>query len=162
MQSLRIISGSVAMPFTSEKFDFVVMFDVLEHIEDDMSVIKEVHRILKNDGYFVIIVPAFNFLYSSHDRILKHFRRYGSNEIIEKLRSFSINETGYWNFFLFLFIAFVRLIKKDSRTNIHIFNIPHTILWIFGRILMLENMLIKKGFRLPFGLSIYCIAKKTI
>ncbi len=57
------------------KFDLVTMLDVLEHTEDTKTV-KEVKRVLKSRGYFLITVPAFMWLWSKWDEVLHHKRRY--------------------------------------------------------------------------------------
>jgi len=57
--------------------DSVYSANVLEHIEDDLSVIRHSARLLKPGGWFVAFVPAGTWLYSSFDRMLGHYRRYG-------------------------------------------------------------------------------------
>lgn len=56
--------------------DLVMMIDVIEHIDDDVSPIADYARISKPGTKFMISVPAFNFLWSSHDEFLEHRRRY--------------------------------------------------------------------------------------
>jgi ubiquinone/menaquinone biosynthesis C-methylase UbiE len=158
----KYIGDGRNLRFKDGSFDIVLMFDVLEHIKEDDIAIKEAHRVLKNCGYFIFIVPAFQFLFSSHDRALDHYRRYNINEIREKLNNlFEIQEIGYWNFILFVPIALSRLIKKSSQENVRI-EIPSSFIRkILGKILEIDNLLIKKDFHLPFGLSIYGIARKV-
>ena len=64
-----------------KKFDIIVAADVLEHIKNDKKIIKQFHKRLKNSGFLVLTVPAFNFLYSKKDITLKHYRRYSLTEI---------------------------------------------------------------------------------
>jgi len=59
------------------KYDCIYSSNVLEHIEDDISIIDHSLRLLKKGGYFVSIVPAMPLLFSKIDAKLGHFRRYG-------------------------------------------------------------------------------------
>jgi 2-polyprenyl-3-methyl-5-hydroxy-6-metoxy-1,4-benzoquinol methylase len=69
-QDLRQLDDS------GERFDSVVMLNVLEHIEDDVGVLSVLPRVLRPGGRIVIYVPALNALYGKPDRMLGHFRRY--------------------------------------------------------------------------------------
>ncbi len=60
-----------------QKFDLVLLMDILEHIEDDYEFLKKISlRNLNNKPYLLITVPTWNCLYSNHDRRLGHVRRY--------------------------------------------------------------------------------------
>ena len=61
---------------SGERFDSVVMLNVLEHIEDDVGVLSALPSVLRPGGRIVIYVPALNALYGKPDRMLGHFRRY--------------------------------------------------------------------------------------
>jgi len=56
--------------------DLAVLMDVLEHVDDDVGLLKETVERLSPDGRILLTVPAFNFLWSSHDDFLGHVRRY--------------------------------------------------------------------------------------
>jgi SAM-dependent methyltransferase len=58
------------------KFDTVVSFNVLEHIEDDVATLQTVRRLLRPDGRLVLFVPSLPFLYGSLDEQVDHLRRY--------------------------------------------------------------------------------------
>ena len=60
------------------QYDLIVACDVIEHIEDDRAAISWISENLKTNGFFIATVPAFQFLFSDHDRALGHFRRYTS------------------------------------------------------------------------------------
>lgn len=150
------------IPYPDDFFDLVVAFDVLEHIEDDITAITEIGRVLKPDGFFVFTVPALNFLYSSHDRALNHFRRYDKATINNRLLNFSCLELGYWVFSLFLPIAIQRLLKrKESNPKVHYITLPRFINHIFYSLLRVENWLIKHRIALPIGTTIYGIYQKS-
>jgi SAM-dependent methyltransferase len=60
------------LPFESGTFDAICLFDVLEHVEDDLALLNELRRILKNDGLLLLSVP---FMYRFHE-IPHDYRRY--------------------------------------------------------------------------------------
>lgn len=67
---------ATSLPFASNSFDIVTMLDVLEHVENDTAAVREIFRVLKPGGAFVLSVPAYQKLWSAHDEALHHFRRY--------------------------------------------------------------------------------------
>lgn len=80
-------SDATHLPFASEQFDIVTMLDVLEHVEDDGAAVREIYRVLKPGGAFILTVPAYQRLWSAHDEALHHFRRYEYLELRSLLRS---------------------------------------------------------------------------
>jgi SAM-dependent methyltransferase len=60
--------------------DCIYSSNVLEHIEDDLAILKHAAALLKPDGFFVAYVPAGQWLYSDYDRLLGHVRRYGKSD----------------------------------------------------------------------------------
>lgn len=68
-------------------------------MQDDLRALNNVHKILKNKGNLILVLPAFQFLYSKWDRAVGHFRRYDFKDIKEKLTTtdFSIQVNFYIN-----------------------------------------------------------------
>jgi len=83
--------------FIAESIDSVGLFDVVEHIEDDYSFLKNINKYLKHDGYIYITVPAFNALWSNEDVDAGHFKRYSITELSELLKKcgFSVIQSTY-------------------------------------------------------------------
>ncbi len=108
------ISECGTLPFADNSFDLVCLFDVLEHMEDDALVLREVHRVLAPGGIIFLSVPAYQFLYANNDRVAQHFRRYDRSMIAERLPAagFEVEKNSYSNVLLSpLIIPLVLLIK---------------------------------------------------
>ncbi len=147
------------------RYDVVCSFDVLEHLQDDYSAIKNIFYSLKNNGVFLFSVPAHPSVFSQHDIALEHKRRYTKNGLKEKLEGegFSVVELYYWNSFLFPFVYLLRIFKKIFLKNIHLGSEAKQRNKIINKILYYilkfeANFFFRKR-GLP-GLSIYGIAKK--
>lgn len=94
-----------------KKYDAICALDVLEHVENDGEFLNLLLDMLKPGAAIIISVPAFNFLFSSHDFNLKHFRRYRISEVkalISNPEEFSFDE----RFYFFHSLFFVRSIEK--------------------------------------------------
>jgi len=162
-----LICGSAdKLPIKDELFDIVLALDVIEHIEEDLSAIKELNRVLKSGGILIITVPAFQILWTSHDLAVHHKRRYTRPELLNilKLGGFEIEKATYWNFFLFLPVATIRLLKRLRRSELtkqtDLVELP-TILnsFLYG-LLKFENSILDR-FDLPFGVSVMCVCRKV-
>ncbi|MBT7439605.1 class I SAM-dependent methyltransferase [archaeon] len=154
------IANATKLPYKKEFFDSVISFDVFEHIKNDKLALLEAHRVLKKKGKLIFGVPAFNFIFGSHDEALGHFRRYNKKTFKPLVKKFKKVTLSYWNFIFFIPITlFIRLpgkiIKKKKTDN---FNLPKILDDFALLILKFENYLISKKISLPFGLSLigYC------
>src|SRR3990167_9429618 len=72
--------------FKEKKFDAIICLNVLEHIKDDTTALKNIQRLLKPKGYAVLILPAHKSLYGSIDRAIGHYRRYSKGQILKMLK----------------------------------------------------------------------------
>ncbi|MGH9896703.1 MAG: class I SAM-dependent methyltransferase, partial [bacterium] len=64
------------IPFADEKFHLVCLFDVLEHIEEDVETLVAARNLLAQGGRVILTVPAYRWLWGVHDELLHHKRRY--------------------------------------------------------------------------------------
>jgi ubiquinone/menaquinone biosynthesis C-methylase UbiE len=112
--NLSILNASVLeLPFADNSFDLVCAFDVIEHVEDDQLAVREMQRVCKKDGVVYITVPAFQQLWSHHDVVNQHFRRYKMNQIVSLFGSQGrILKKTYFNSILFLPILSFRTISR--------------------------------------------------
>lgn len=141
------------------------MLDVIEHIEDDVSVVNEVFNLLPDNGYFIATVPAYKWLWSKHDEIHMHYRRY-SRKNFNKLLSnagFEIVYSTYFNSLLFPPAAAVRIIDKitgrDKKKSEPVDKVSPLMNKIFNIIFSFEAKLLPL-LKFPFGLSIITVARK--
>ena len=147
-----------------EKFDFIVASDCLEHLRDDTQAIKNWCGLLKTGGLMCIFVPAFQSLWSMHDEVNMHFRRYTSKELKDKLTSekLTVLKSSYWNFSLFIPLYLYRkmaaVLSRNKKKEGQIIDgkIANIILL---KLLMFENKLLRHV-NFPFGVSTFCIVKK--
>ena len=70
---------------TDKKFDTIVYIDVIEHIEDDYSELNKAKLYLKEGGILIILVPAYNFLFSPFDEAVGHYRRYNKKMLLKAI-----------------------------------------------------------------------------
>ena len=80
-------------------FDRIVCSNVLEHIEDDVSAMRNFARLLRPGGRALVLVPAHRWLFSDLDRNLSHFRRYRRRDLAELARSsgLDLERSRYFN-----------------------------------------------------------------
>lgn len=148
-----------------EKFDIIVASDCLEHLENETKALKNWKNLLKKEGEIYVFVPAFMSLWSYHDEINMHFRRYTKKELRTKIENenFEIIKASYWNFFLFIPVYLFRKISslfnknKTGESDIQIGN--PIINKLLLQLIIFENKLLKY-INFPFGVSTFCIAKK--
>ncbi len=180
MRSLTdILQGSInALPFKSNYFDIVFSFDVLgQEIDfsgsssniliDNIETLKEIGRVMNKSGILILNLPAFNFIRSNHDKAVGVNRRYTIKDLCECVQKagFEIEKITYRNTFLFPISVVKRIIERrlyieeeDPESDLK--PLPYLINILLTHILFIENKLIRSGVNLPFGLSVYCVARK--
>ncbi len=157
-------SGVESMPFADSTFDVVLAMDVLEHVKDDKEGMLEIWRVLKPGGIAIIFVPAYMFLWGITDVLSQHYRRYtmGSLQALVQ-EKFKIRRKTYFNTFLFLPIAAVRLFARFFRINMKDENavgnrFVNSILYV---VFNAERFFLRfMGF--PFGVSCCIVAEKRL
>jgi SAM-dependent methyltransferase len=78
----EVVDGDLArLPFADREFDLVTALDVLEHLDDDRGALAELRRVVRPGGALVVTVPAHPRLWSSHDELNHHRRRYTSGTL---------------------------------------------------------------------------------
>lgn len=153
--------------FKDKQFDVLIASDVLEHIKDEDKALLEWYRILKPGGKLIIFVPAFKFLWSTHDEVNRHFRRYSKEGLVKtsEKNGFKTEKVSYWNFSLFFPISLVRLSQKilsgnRKRASDQLFEFNTFMNKILEYMLRLENKFLSAGINLPLGASLFIIERK--
>ncbi len=176
-RGLEVLRGSgTELPFDDNSFDLVALLDTIEHIPDELGVLRECQRVIKPGGKIIITVPAYMWLWSYNDEINEHQRRYTTDDLAAKLRlsGFEVKRLSYNNFFLFPPIAALRLLRPyqpdlesphvteaEEVYQVEMEPIPepantvlHGVYWAEAEILERTN--------LPFGVSVICVAEKPL
>lgn len=152
-------------------YDVICALDVLEHIEDDGSCIDWIFDHLTAQGIFVATVPAYQWLWSDHDRAISHFRRY-SRTSFDRLagRRLEVEHSGYFNTTLFPLALAARaawtvrnrMLRRDgSGSEMQRSGVPDFLDRAFGAVLGAEGRAIASGVSPPFGLSVFCVARRA-
>lgn len=94
--------------------DVITMLDVIEHIEDDHEALVAVRDLLAPGGVLIVTVPALAWLWSEHDVVLHHHRRYVRSQLVSVLEraGFRIERASYYTSLLLPAVAAERLAKK--------------------------------------------------
>ncbi len=101
-----------ALPDTT--FDAITLLDVLAHIDDDQSFLDDLVRRITPGGILLFAVPAWQALFTAHDRKLRHFRRYSPSQALEVLRRSGLEPLSHGG--LFHSLLPVRLAEKALET----------------------------------------------
>ena len=156
------------LPFVLDRtYDVICALDVVEHIDDDRSVLRWVGEHLRRDGTFIATVPAYPWLFSDHDRALHHFRRYTCATFCRALpETLRVDTAAYFNHLLFPAAVVARgtwsfkrmlLGAQGGKQRTPRSGAVQTLL---GRVLDVEVSLIQRGYEPPWGLSVYCVARR--
>jgi len=149
------------LPFKNASANLITAFDVLEHVKNDNDALQEWSRVLSQNGYLFISVPAYQWLYSPHDKQMQHYRRYLLSNLLEKIKKAGFKPIFSSYFFMFVFPVFIiqRLLSKifnaapgyteaSPRLNNFLISLSKIEAWLM------------RGVSLPFGSSLLILAKK--
>ncbi|NMH86466.1 class I SAM-dependent methyltransferase [Flavivirga algicola] len=151
----------------TESYDIITSIDVLYHsaITDDYAVLQKFYGALSNGGTLILNLAAFNILKRDHDIIVHTKRRYRKKAFVKKLETigFCIEKATYRMPLLFLIIVVQKLVyevfpSKNIQSDVQ--EPPkwmNTMFWLLGKI---ENSFILKIGGIPFGSSLFIVAKK--
>lgn len=151
------------IPYQGRSFDLIVLLDVMEHLEEDEKTVAALTSRLKEGGWLVVTVPAYQFLYGAHDVIHHHVRRYSKSGLNTLLngKGLEITWLSYFNTFLFPCIAAVRLASKlaparGSDMSASRFGLLNRLL---GVLFSAERHLMNLA-PLPFGVSLVAVCRR--
>lgn len=161
-----VLADAMRIPFKDGTFDLVLALDALEHFEDDGRALEEVRRVLKGEGRLIATVPALMLLWSAHDEAYQHWRRYTKAGLAGKLEAanLAVERITYWTTLLMPPVYLFRRLRGlweggEPRSDFHT-ALPSIVDRLLGGIQALERALIAWGISLPFGVSLFCVARK--
>lgn len=148
------------IPFGDRRFDLVCILDVLEHVEDDGGALRTIRHLLAPGGRVLVTAPAYQWMYSSHDRHHHHFRRYTSRQLGRLARASGLvpDRIGYFNTLLFPVAVARRLysrLRPDSSNDDSLMPGPLTNS-LLRHVFLVEAVVIRRWFA-PFGVSVIAI-----
>lgn len=146
-----------------EKFDIITLLDVIEHIDDDLSVLRQASGRLNEGGSILVTVPAYPWLWSSLDEVAHHKRRYTRRTLAAVVRKagFRIDHLTYFNTLLFPVAVFRRLFARatDNRGEDDFLVPAKPVNAALHHIFGIEQYTLPHT-TLPFGLSLLCWATR--
>jgi SAM-dependent methyltransferase len=160
----EVLEGSVlAMPFEDGSFDLAVSLDVIEHLEDDLGALRELRRTVAPGGALLVTVPAYQWLWSGHDVINHHHRRYTRRSLqrVAEQAGWRQARTTCFNSLLLPVAILLRVLDrvstKTTESSLDLWVPPDPVNWLLERPLALEAALIARGGRIPAGLSLLAV-----
>ncbi len=153
----------VELPYPDDSYDLVVACDVLEHIDDDVSALREWRRVLRAGGGVLLTVPAYQWLWSGHDVNLHHKRRHtaGSIRRLARIAQLGLVRDSYAFLCSLPIVAAVRFLHKIRRTTSgsHV-DVPALVNATFIELIRFEAFLLRYV-RLPAGSSVVALLEKS-
>lgn len=155
-------------PLPNGVVDVLIMLNVLEHIEDDITALQKAFNLLKPGGALIIEVPAGPHLYDSYDAELFHFRRYSSSELEKKLSrvGFSLRRKSHLGFLMYPAFAMIKFInkwlpvgKEKSKVSKQAASSSRSKLVDWAA--RFESRYLS-GYQLPFGIRVLAVAVRPI
>lgn len=153
------------IPFSME-FDVVCAFDVIEHVDDDRGVLRQMYQSCRPGGGIMVTVPQHRWLWSYKDDAACHKRRYTRKELQTKMLDAGFEVIGATSFvFLLLPLMYLSRLRQrtpancDLHSEFHISPITNAIFLACSRI---ENAIIRTGGSLPYGGSLMLVGKKPV
>lgn len=148
---------------SGERYDVITLLDVVEHLDDDLGALRNAKALLKPGGSLVVTVPAYRWMWSRHDDLCHHRRRYTRGEVEVLLRSAGLEPdyVTYFNCRLFPLAWAVRSWRKWTRdTTSEEMALPSPgVNSLLRRIFLGEGARLARRGQYPFGLSILAVGR---
>ncbi|NTS65429.1 class I SAM-dependent methyltransferase [Sphingomonas sp. HHU CXW] len=142
-------------------YDMVAVLDVVEHIADDVGALKAMRACLAPGGKILIAVPAHQWMWSAHDVVNHHERRYSKATLVKAIHAAGLRprKLGYFNSILFPLAAAARIAGRLTGRDDSDDSPPaKPVNALFERIFRVERHLVGRV-PMPIGVSILCFAE---
>jgi SAM-dependent methyltransferase len=153
------------LPFADATFDVVTCLDVIEHTPDDGATLAELRRVTRPGGLLVVTVPAYQALWSWHDEVNLHFRRYDSASLraVASAAGWAVVGDTHFNSLLLAPAAAVRLAQRHRGAHVRsdLELTPPVLNGILELPMRFESRLVAAGVRLPAGLSLLAVLRRS-
>jgi len=165
-----LVQGDVRYCPFGKPFDLIGMFDVLEHVPEDLETLRALRDALAPGGRLVLTVPAHQYLWSYFDEAAHHCRRYSSQQIRDRLVQAGF-QVEFLSQFMTCIFPLVWLFRKlsswshrpgsdDAKTlTLREFRVAPVINGLLKALLKLETLWLSSGHRLPIGTSLIVVAR---
>jgi SAM-dependent methyltransferase len=158
------------LPFLEATFDVATSFEVVYHlgVASDISALREIRRVLRPGGLFLLRVPAHDWLRGEHDRLVHTRHRYSRAEVLRKLgqADFAVERLTWANSLLFPPAVAKRLMERvqasasqNGTAEPDLWQPPAALNAVLQGMVGVEALAIPRGVPLPFGLSLLAIAR---
>lgn len=155
-----IHAGTLETYSAEGPFDWILMLDVLEHIETPEATLARARELATDGASLFLTVPAFESLWTRHDDLNHHFTRYDRSSLAAELSGagWEMAESEYFFHWLAPLKLLVRLKEKLAPGDPRVENVPpRPINQLAFAVSVLEQRLLP-GRRIPFGTSLYARA----
>ena len=144
--------------------DLALLLDVIEHVEQDVQMLNAARRVLRPGGCLLVTVPALPWLWSGHDRLAHHYRRYRQSELKTKLETagWVCERITFFNTLLFPLAAVKKLadrFRKGSEQHGY-YDTPGKILNGFFRAVFASEARWLKNHTFLVGVSLLAVGRK--
>jgi SAM-dependent methyltransferase len=161
----EVLAGSITdMPLPADSFDLAVCLDVIEHLEDDRGALRELRRLVAPGGALVVTVPAYQWLWSSHDVVNEHRRRYSRSTLLRAAApaGWRCARITYFNSLLLPVAIVLRALERArpprGESSLDLWLPPAPLNRLLEQPLNLEAAIIRRNGRsLPAGLSLLAV-----
>lgn len=158
-----VAAAAEALPFADATADLVTSLDVVEHLDDDVAALREYARVMGPAATLVLTVPAYQWLWSDHDEMLGHRRRYTKAQLTRAVEDAGLTVVRTTYVMAFLVPAAILLRRTPLRrlvkgTGEEISYISPRVNRVFATICRLERWGLRR-WNLPFGLTILLVAR---
>jgi ubiquinone/menaquinone biosynthesis C-methylase UbiE len=161
------VGGVEKLPWVDASFDVATLLDVLEHTADDRVTLKELRRVVRPGGYLLVMVPAHRALWSNHDVVQHHYRRYSRRSLraAADAAGWSVERMTPFYSLLLAPVAVVRIAERLRREPVEQ-HIPEAEIgpqWLYPMLelpLRAEASWLRRNRNLPIGLSLLALLRR--